>query len=553
MNHRPVRAFAFALASLFFLACAGGLRAAGGAQPTTPVTVAAAGSEAPTFGAKTLDGKPVVRSSFGGKVLVLNFWATWCPPCRAETPDLVRAYKKLHAADVAFLGIDTTETAPVVKAFLSSQGVPYTTALAGPEVYNNFGIAFIPTTVVVDPRGIVRARWVGGISPEQLRSYIDSARAGKNAAFVSAEQKKIDALLDPTQFSLRGEPDAITKAGAAAQARVAEVDAYTRKLDASNRPRYDDERTSHEEGALLVATSQALLGVAKTTDEKVRADALRATAYGDLNAWSDAAAADRAALVLKPNDFKLTAALERAYYRLHDYGAMAAVTREWIARAPSDPEAYEELGLAEQRAHHFAAAVAPYEKSRALLRARAKKQPIGKTGETVASVADESLDLADVYVSLGNASAARRTFDQAIRYGALIPPKSTYAGLTVRTQERAIEGMTALALANHRMTVLSLSKWTGADLPGSVKSTYKYRLIVVAARNKRVTLSASGLRPGWVASFCADGLCSPKTVDFVMPPAGVKTYEFQLVPPTEGAAPNKIVVSAGDGVTASTP
>ena len=114
--------------------------------------------------------------------------------------------------------------------------------------------------------------------------------------------------------------------------------------------------------------------------------------------------------------------------------------------------------------------------------------------------------------------------------------------------------MTAVALAtHHRGTVLSLSKWTGADLPGSLKSTYKYRLIVVSPANKHVTLAASGLRPGWIASFCADGLCSPKTVSFTAPTSGVKTYAFQLVPPTDGAPPNKVVVTAGDGVTAATP
>jgi hypothetical protein len=149
-----------------------------------------------------------------------------------------------------------------------------------------------------------------------------------------------------------------------------------------------------------------------------------------------------------------------------------------------------------------------------------------------------------VYVSLGDQAGAKRTFDRAVHYAAMISPKSQYADLRERVPDRVAEGMAALGIA-HGATTLALSKWTGADLPGSLKSTYKYRLIVVAPAKKGVTLTADGVRKGWVASFCADGLCSPRTVSFVVPQAGVKTYEFQLVPPDAGARPGAVSVSAG--------
>jgi thiol-disulfide isomerase/thioredoxin len=135
--------------------------AALGAAPnagTAPV-----GSAAPPLRGTTLTGTPLPAGATTGKVTILNFWATWCPPCREETPDLIAAYRKLHAPGVAFLGIDTTETAPIVKTFLSAKGVPYPTALAGADVYNAYGIAYIPTTIVLDAHGVVRARWVGGV------------------------------------------------------------------------------------------------------------------------------------------------------------------------------------------------------------------------------------------------------------------------------------------------------------------------------------------------------------------------------------------------------
>jgi len=81
----------------------------------------------------------------------------------------------------------------------------------------------------------------------------------------------------------------------------------------------------------------------------------------------------------------------------------------------------------------------------------------------------------------------------------------------------------------------------------------KYRLIVAAAGDAPVTLHASRLPREWVASFCADGLCSPQQVSFHTPPSGVKTYEFQLVPPAPGARPGIVTISAAGGTTVTVP
>lgn len=526
------------IAAALFAALPLGLRAESPNASGAPV-----GSAAPPFAARSLEGRAVAPGAFTGKVLVLNFWATWCPPCRAETPDLVAAYKRLHAADVAFLGVDTTETAPVVKTFLSAKGVPYATALAGPEAYNRYGISFIPTTVVVDARGIVRARWIGGVTADQLAQYVASAREGKNSDFVTDAQRHIDEMLDPSHFVFSGDAREIGTVVAEAQKRVDDVDAYAGALPASTR--YDDDRTMREEGTLLEAAGNVALRISATPDEKLKAHELLATAYADLNRFADSAQAYRDALAIKPHDAALVYSLSRAYYRLHDYEAMAVTAREYVTLKPEDPDGYDELGLAYQRSRRFAEAVAPYRKCVALMIAQAKPLPASKRGDAYGLIADESLDLGDVYVSLGDRVGAQRTFEGAMRYAAMVPPKSRYAAMRDRTPERASEGMAAVALAHGSGTALSLSKWTGPDLPGSLASTYKYRLIVVAPASKSVTLAAQGLRSGWVASFCADGLCSPKTVSFVEPPSGVKTYEFQLVPPADGALPGKVAVSAG--------
>jgi hypothetical protein len=112
----------------------------------------------------------------------------------------------------------------------------------------------------------------------------------------------------------------------------------------------------------------------------------------------------------------------------------------------------------------------------------------------------------------------------------------------------------AVALAGgNGKPVVSVMPWTGPDLPGSLASTLKYRLIVASAHDAPVTLRAAGLKSGWVASFCADGLCSPQTVSYRTPPSGVKTYEFQLVPPAPHARPGVVSISATGGNTVLVP
>jgi len=499
---------------------------------------ATVGTAAPPLGGTFTSGAPLGDAAIAGKVAILNFWATWCPPCRAETPDLVNAYAKLHAKDVAFLGIDTTETAPIVTTFLSAKGVPYPTAIAGPDVYNAFGIAYIPTTIVVDAHGVIRARWVGGVTPAQLARYIADARAGRNAVFVSPLQSKIDALLAPSPRLLAAGP---------LERAIATADDLENKDDG----KVDDERMQSEEGTLRILAGTALRSSATTNAQRVAALTLLAHGLGDHNRWADAATDDRAALALQPDNAALVEALALAYYRLHDYDAMIAQAQRYTELKPADGDGWPLLGLAYQRTQRFREAVAAYEHALALLERTAKKAP---TQDAIADVADTALDYADVQVSLGNTIATHEAFAVANAYGDRLDPKGRYANLKRNVKERTQEGLIAVALAGGSgKPVLSVTPWTGPDLPGSLASTLKYRLIVAAASDAAVTLRAGGLARDWVASFCADGLCSPQSVSFRMPQSGVKTYEFQLVPPAPGARPGPITIAAAGGATVAVP
>jgi len=499
------------------------------------------GSAAPALPVTLLSGNALPGPVTAGKVTVLNFWATWCPPCRAETAGLVAAYRSLKAPDVAFLGIDTTETAPIVRTFLSAKGVPYPVALAGPALYNAYGIAYIPTTIVVDGHGIVRARWIGGVAPAQLAKYVADARAGRTSLYVSPLQARIDALLDPSRYPLSGTRSERAASEQKIAAALASTDGLVAKAGAGSA--VDFERTQREEGALRVAAGTSERDDAGTRSQKLAALALLAAGQGDLNRWDAAAATERAALALAPSDPKTVAALARAYYRLHDYDAMIVQARRYTELAPADGDGWSELGLGYQRAKRFGDAAPAYEKSLTLLVADAARHP---KQDALADVADTSLDAANVYVALGDAAGARRAFARANAYGDRLDPKGSYADLQRNVRERTQEGLVAVALAGKRdKTYVSIAPWSGPDLPGSLASTLKYRLIVAAPAGTPVRLRAQGLLPKWIASFCAAGLCSPQTVSLTSPESGVTTYEFQLVPPRPGADPGHVWISYG--------
>src|SRR5665213_4334 len=132
------------------------------------------GSPAPDFHLTTLEGKHLTLADFRGKTLVLNDWATWCPPCREETPDLIAAAKKLSGSgEVVFLGVDSTEAAPIVRAFVAAKTMPYAQAIDADKAFSNaYDVRAFPTTFVISGDGVLRARYVGNVTPQILAGFV---------------------------------------------------------------------------------------------------------------------------------------------------------------------------------------------------------------------------------------------------------------------------------------------------------------------------------------------------------------------------------------------
>ncbi len=135
------------------------------------------GDTAPEFSIRTDSGITVTRSDFGGRLLVLNFWATWCPPCIEEMPSLDQLYKQLKDSGVVVLGISVDEDEQAYRRLLERRKVSFLTARdPAARISSEFGTYRYPETYVIDSRGKVLQKIIGAASwtDERMIRYIKS-------------------------------------------------------------------------------------------------------------------------------------------------------------------------------------------------------------------------------------------------------------------------------------------------------------------------------------------------------------------------------------------
>jgi peroxiredoxin len=118
---------------------------------------------APDFSLKGEDGKTYRLSDYRGKVVVLNFWATWCPPCRYEMPSMERAHQKVKGEEIVILAVNVGEDENTVFAFTGQYPVSFPLPLdMDGSVIAKYPVIGLPTTFIIDPRGQVMHRAIGG-------------------------------------------------------------------------------------------------------------------------------------------------------------------------------------------------------------------------------------------------------------------------------------------------------------------------------------------------------------------------------------------------------
>ncbi|MFA5353317.1 MAG: TlpA disulfide reductase family protein [Thermodesulfovibrionales bacterium] len=123
----------------------------------------AAASPAPDFSLSTLDGKKVTLSSMKGKVVLLHFWASWCPPCKKELPSLVSLHREMQEKGLVVLAVSIDRSESALRSYMTENSLPFTVLYdRNKEVaFNGYPVPGLPTTYLIDRNGAISRRIVG--------------------------------------------------------------------------------------------------------------------------------------------------------------------------------------------------------------------------------------------------------------------------------------------------------------------------------------------------------------------------------------------------------
>ncbi len=168
------------LGLLIVQACTPSSQVVSGGQQEATIGIKV-GEQAPDFTLVDLDGNSVTLSDFKGKVVFINFWATWCPPCRAEMPEIEAVYQEYKDKDVVVIGVHLAnviwfEPEDKIRQFVQQGGYNWTfvTDTSG-EVSANYQIVGIPTSFFIDREGIIQAVNIGAMTKRAMEAKLAEA------------------------------------------------------------------------------------------------------------------------------------------------------------------------------------------------------------------------------------------------------------------------------------------------------------------------------------------------------------------------------------------
>jgi cytochrome c biogenesis protein CcmG/thiol:disulfide interchange protein DsbE len=140
-------------------------------------TVVTVGDRAPDFSIKADNGRTYTRADFGGKLLILNFWATWCPPCREELPSLDALQRTLGSKGLVVLAVSVDKDEKVYRDFLAANKVAVTTARdPSQDINREYGTVQFPESYIIDRNGRVVEKIISSTNwmDEQMVSHVQS-------------------------------------------------------------------------------------------------------------------------------------------------------------------------------------------------------------------------------------------------------------------------------------------------------------------------------------------------------------------------------------------
>lgn len=129
---------------------------------------------APDFSFTAFDGQRLAPGDLAGQAVVLNFWASWCAPCRTEMPAFESAYGANRDRGVTFVGLAVQDTPIAARDFWNELRITYPAGLdAGNEISLRYGVTGLPTTVFISHDGTIARRWLGVLNEQQLMAFVE--------------------------------------------------------------------------------------------------------------------------------------------------------------------------------------------------------------------------------------------------------------------------------------------------------------------------------------------------------------------------------------------
>ena len=129
---------------------------------------------APEFTLVLLNGEDLVLADHIGKPMVINFWASWCPPCREEAKIIEKVWRTYKSKDVLFIGVGIQDTIEDAESYLELFDISYPNGLVyDGRITVDYGVIGLPVTFLINERGVVETRWVGAITESELVSWLE--------------------------------------------------------------------------------------------------------------------------------------------------------------------------------------------------------------------------------------------------------------------------------------------------------------------------------------------------------------------------------------------
>lgn len=507
----------------------------------------AVGTQAPVFELRSPSGDPLSLAAERGHVVVVNFFATWCPPCRAETPDLIAVEARYRARGVIFIGVDDREDGSLVTVFAKNKGIKYPLVLdRSGSVEEHYDVRAIPTTYVLDRDGTIRYAQVDELNSSVLSGAIDAVLAGAPIPQSLAAQKFHQTAADAVaKIQTDVQQAAATQAGAAALTSAVTtgvkanktLDALLSQPDATSIGYADANATRDTlDAALAQAYTQraAIPGSTTQVSDQVEAALLRGSIAADAEQFGDALAQYQTAIKFAPKDTRGYDGASLAAYELKRYALAASIAAAEAQLVPNDPESWLAIASSQNSLKAYPKALAAERTALTLAAAAYAKDPTSK--DAAYELGRVWLKTARTELLAGHPGAARPLLEQA---------QAAAPGTIVAQQ--ADEQYVALIPAQIAIDRTNATMANGADAaPAKV-----YVLVRNTSKQQRtINLAATGLPPKWLVSFCYSTVCNPFKVSFALPAGGAKRIELLVAPLGATKGPWTMSVTASGTPTA---